>query len=530
MNWSTIWELVKINLLYSNPQLLTTIRTKQSKKPEKNIKAYKSMMLQQGLLALVLGVLYSVIFFGIDFKQAPGLFTTYSLTFILISILNAFPAIFTVFYDSKDSQLYLPLPIKPGELLVAKTLSTLGMVISYLVPSFGLFALAYTQLTNPIIAIPLALINFILLTLLVLMLSIVFVNLLGSIIIKSPYKKLISTSLIVISQIIAFLGIMFINSNNYEELIKSGGQLASLPVIPVISGFYHIAAAPLSANTLLNYGALLVIIGILLGLIFKIIIPGYYRQLWTIDNGPKKVRQRQTKNHRSTGALLLRHHLSTLKIPALWSNVFLTSCLYLFFLSGMIASGSINFTTITADFFGTALLFGLLVGLTSTVLTMVGISLERDNYTFIKTLPINQKSFLIQKFLVLWGLQAGLPAIIYAIVGAFLGLHPLLILSMVVGILLASGLAGQFDYRKDFKNLTLNWQNVTQLLTRGNQNVIKGILAIVFLIAYSLLIAGSVILSFMFGALTVGLTIALITLLIAIPLQLYLYQNFWKTL
>lgn len=35
MNWSTVRELVKINILYSNPQTVTAVKRKQEKNPRK---------------------------------------------------------------------------------------------------------------------------------------------------------------------------------------------------------------------------------------------------------------------------------------------------------------------------------------------------------------------------------------------------------------------------------------------------------------------------------------------------------------
>lgn len=530
MNWSVIWELFKINLLYSNPQSLVAIRNKQAKHPNKKITAYKSMLFQQLFLSIFIGFLYSFIFFGIDFSQAPGLFTTYLLAFVSIANLSAFPAIFTVFYDSKDNQLYLPLPIKARELLVAKTLATLGMALSNLMPVLGILIFLYWRLTSPIIAVSLGIFNFLLLTLFVISISIILVNLLGRLLIKSPYKKLISSALIVLSQIISFLGIMFINSSNSDNLIESGGNLAKIPMLPLLSGFYHIVKHPFSLDSIIHYWSWGVILSLFCIFINKYVIPTYYKQLWQIDNGSKIIHQRQTKDSSIT-YLWIKHHLSTLKIPGLWANVFVTSMLFIFILIGpLFERGKDQFIQITPDFFGIPLIFGLGIGLISTILTTVGISLERDNYTFIKSLPVNFKQFLKTKFWVLYSLQVSIPIISYSLVAIFLELHPLLTLSLIGGILLGSLLLGQYYYRKDFKNLMLNWQNINQLLTRGNNNFIQGILAFVGFIIFAILLGGIIILSLTIGALTVSLSTAIFVLIITIPIQIYFNRHFWNKL
>ena len=58
MNWSTVRELVKINILYSNPQTVTAVKRKQEKNPRKNFSTYKSVIRQQIFLSLFFAVIY----------------------------------------------------------------------------------------------------------------------------------------------------------------------------------------------------------------------------------------------------------------------------------------------------------------------------------------------------------------------------------------------------------------------------------------------------------------------------------------
>ena len=44
MKKSIIWELIKINILYSNPQLLASVKKKQNKKKNASFSAYKSIL------------------------------------------------------------------------------------------------------------------------------------------------------------------------------------------------------------------------------------------------------------------------------------------------------------------------------------------------------------------------------------------------------------------------------------------------------------------------------------------------------
>lgn len=134
MNWSRIWELVKINILYSNPQTLSALRKKQEKHPKKEFSAYKSMFRNQLFQILLFSIIYVFLFVSLDFKEYPGYFTFYIGIFTLVSIIYSFIAMYSVFYESDDVKQYAYLPIKSEELYVAKIFATFGMSVTFLMP------------------------------------------------------------------------------------------------------------------------------------------------------------------------------------------------------------------------------------------------------------------------------------------------------------------------------------------------------------------------------------------------------------
>ena len=62
MNWSTIWELVKINILYSSPQTIAAIKKKQEKNPQRHYVAYKETLKQQAMMVLMFLFVYIFMF------------------------------------------------------------------------------------------------------------------------------------------------------------------------------------------------------------------------------------------------------------------------------------------------------------------------------------------------------------------------------------------------------------------------------------------------------------------------------------
>ncbi|HFI0248204.1 TPA: permease, partial [Streptococcus suis] len=90
MNKSLIWELVKINILYSNPQLLASVKKKQNKNKDGRFSAYRSILIQQGFLILMMAILYSVFFLGIDYKRSTGFFSLQLALFAILATVYSF--------------------------------------------------------------------------------------------------------------------------------------------------------------------------------------------------------------------------------------------------------------------------------------------------------------------------------------------------------------------------------------------------------------------------------------------------------
>lgn len=216
MNWSRIWELVKINILYSNPQTLSALRKKQEKHPKKEFSAYKSMFRNQLFQILLFSIIYVFLFVSLDFKEYPGYFTFYIGIFTLVSIIYSFIAMYSVFYESDDVKQYAYLPIKSEELYVAKIFATFGMSVTFLMPILTLMIVAYWRIIGGPLAVLLAIINFAILFLSVTVISLYINSLIGRAIIRSANRKLISTILISLATFGAIVPLLFVNMTSQK--------------------------------------------------------------------------------------------------------------------------------------------------------------------------------------------------------------------------------------------------------------------------------------------------------------------------
>lgn len=529
MNWSTVWELTKINILYSNPQQVTAAKRK-GRKHGKKTSVYQSVMKQQLVYTLVFSVIYIAMFLETNFKKVPGYFSSYVALFFIMSIFSAFSAMYSIFYESRDVKLYAHLPIQSSELYIAKLISSFGVTIAFLMPLLSLFLIAYGQIIGWLLAIPLSVIFFGIAFLSVIVLSLYMNSFIGEIILKSHYRKLISTTLVLFSTIGSALAVLYINVINSRHVMTS--RFSDRVILPYFRGFYDVVTSPFSHSSLLNFWLPLLLLVILLMGVVKWLMPTYYQKVLYTQPKEKATDAKKHKTY-SLQSLLFRHHLSTLPHAALISQTYLMPLVYIVILITPSLSSGFNVANISTDYFGIAFIVGSVVGSFSSLpnsFVGVGISLEKANLTFLKTLPIHFKRFLVQKFVTLISLQAIVPLLIYVIVDLFLlKASPTLVIFFLSGFLCVALLQGQFMYHRDFKLLDLEWQDVTQLFNRRAGRWLNIGIFVLSLLVGSVLGIGT----FLFGVIfhNVFLANVLVTLFVIFLdscLQIWLYHNFWQ--
>ena len=521
MNWNHVWELFKINLLYANPQAVSSLQKRQEKKKKANFSIVNAMLRQQLLILILFTVLYSYLFIGVDYKANPGVLTLYLLTFTVMGLLQTFTALYSTFYESKDSKVYLPLPLKPSEVFLAKTLSGFMVGMTFMVPILSLLILAYWQFIGPL-GIPVGIVVFLISLFVNLVLSVILSNSIGTLIVRSSRQKLYSAILMTLSTILIMLPIMMIGFLN--GYIKGAGH-ADFPLFPYLRGYYDIVTAPLSMEALINLYLPLVLVLTLAYWFYKVRMPRYFHE--AIYN--QKARKTQAKAvTRSQRQVLVRHHLSTLGNSTLIINTYVVPVLYMIMLGG----GAVFLKDLGPDYFGLMLLVGVAFGFFSAQPTSflgVATSLEGTNFDFIRSLPINTGDYLRQKFWLFYSLQVGIFLLLGGVGLLFLArLHPVLVLSFILGFLVTTYLVGSYFFERDLKLLEVNWQEVTQLFNRGGgQWLYMGIFILTIFIAA--LLGGIVFfVSKVWIAFAVNAITAVVLTLIALILYLFVDRRRWK--
>ena len=137
----------------------------------------------------------------------------------------------------------------------------------------------------------------------------------------------------------------------------------------------------------------------------------------------------------------------------------------------------------------------------------------------------------MDKFLLISLVQHSLPVAVYLLMLLFFLKPPLLLtLFFLLGVLVAAMLASQAVYWRDYRLLSLNWQNVSQLFSRGKSNLLVALGTFGLMIVGSLLTMATVMLALYTNVMLVNLGILCLLLALAAGLQVWFYRGFWKTL
>ncbi|OUK49193.1 ABC transporter, partial [Enterococcus faecium] len=140
---------------------------------------------------------------------------------------------------------------------------------------------------------------------------------------------------------------------------------------------------------------------------------------------------------------------------------------------------------------GIALAF-LTVNQTSFISNLI--SLDQENFLFIRSLPISMNQYLKEKFRFGWILQSFLTGGIALLSGLSFQLPLFFIPSLLFGSLFGCYLLSLRYFARDYRLLLLNWTNINQLFNRGS-----GSLGLVATMMGSLII--SIILIVLYGML-----------------------------
>ena len=499
MRLKVIKKLVDINILYSSKEAnLANLRKKQAKNPGKKVNVSARVLSSYIFSSLLLLIFFSNIAFRFPFEESPVHFSFMVAIFLVLAFSTSFTAFYNVFYESKDLASYRPYAFKESEIIIAKGLSVLLPALAGIVPILAYFLALYIRLAPSLwLGFPLMLLSLALLFVSVTLVMVVAVHFLAQTRVFRKYQSIFSNVMIGIGVLMPLLFVFFLQSTS-GSIVDRVRDIP--PLLYPLHIFYKIAVEPFSTEAILG---LLAWIGLTLFLLYltkKKVLPHFYDVI-LLNSEEKVKKERRSKERISTTKkgffrMVLRYNLSLLGqgtgvVTVLFTSAFLP---YLMMI-GLISN--IRDSQIVPDihppywlplFF--IALFIAVVNNNITSLHSIALSLERENFDFLKSLPFDFARYVKVKFWIIFAVQSFLPILTLLGLSLYLGLPILSMIYLLVVWTLASVILSCHHYFKDVKNLSTNWSSITDLVNRSN-----GIVKIVLLLIYCVILSISALVS-----------------------------------
>ena len=497
MRLKVIKKLVDINILYSSKEAnLANLRKKQAKNPDKKVDVSGKLLRSYLASSLLLLILFSNLAFRFPFEEMPSFFSTMVAILLVLAFSTSFTAFYNVFYESKDLASYRPYAFKESEIIIAKGLSVLLPALTGIVPILAYFLVLYIRLAPSLwLGLPLMLLSLALLFVSVTLVMVVAVHFLAQTTVFRKYQSIFSNVMIGIGVLIPLLFVFFTQSISRGI----GDQTKEIPpLIYPIHLFYKIAVEPFSTEAILG---LLAWIGLTLFLLYltkKKVLPRFY-DIILLNSEEKVIKERRSKEGISTTKkgffrMVLRYNLSLLGqgtgvITVLFTSAFLPYIMMIGLISKIRDSQLVP--DIHPPYWLPLFFVGVFIAVLNnniTSLPSIGLSLERENFDFLKSLPFDFARYVKVKFWIIFAVQSFLPILTLLGLSLYLGLPILPMIYLLAAWILASIILACRHYFKDVKNLSTNWTSITDLVNRSN-----GIVTMVLLLIYSAILMALVI-------------------------------------
>ena len=489
MNLQAVRKLVKLNLLYAvAPAQLAAYRQKQEKNPLKKIDIPKKILRSQ----LMIGLIY-IAFFGVlnslvnPIGENPVLFANMISIFSAFTFSQSFIAFYNVFYESKDLTSYRPYAFREVEIILGKAISVMMVALMGLGPIIAYFIVLPIQYGKDFwYTIPLMIINCLILLVFLGVFIFTLVHYLTSLSFFKKHKNIISN--ILLGFVSIFSGLLYILISNHNTVSILTKQERAF--IPPFEAFYAMILHPLSFDGIIGYIGWIGITVLLLVNIYYKVLPTFYEkamEVSSIQQYSKRVRSFTLDNF---SKLVRKYHIQLMKegsiiVQGIIAPSILPFLMLLPMIFGVTREG-VNLTEFfTFRFLLSFLLFALMFAMTNSFgnnLTSIGFSLERDNFEYLKVLPIDMKKYASEKFKVLFLTQSSVPILLLSIVLLVLRMPVLLVLTIIVTWFSISFGLSAWGFERDYRLRVPNWSNIVELQSRGNKFLLGFLMFILFML------------------------------------------------
>ena len=491
MRFNRILTLVKTNLIFATqPAQLQNYRKKQAKNPSKPVNVAMKTLTQQLLFVVMFGALFGIPGAMLGRSYPPLQFGTTVFLFLMILISQALPAIYNVFYESKDFESYLPYAFTELEVVLGKSFSIVVATLQGLLPIVMLFGIhVYFSGGFILFTIPIALLGALILSAIVYLLMFLLCFFLAKIPLFRKYQSVIANILVFVISLGAVIGYQFMVTNSMVNTVLTGKMPAFIQ--PVLA-FYNAILDPFDMSVYPMIGFVILVFVAILLLVKFIVLPNFYEAVSQTSSSKVKVervKQMELDGSKLSTKFMIRYTLRQLMEGSVLTQTIISAGIlpYLLLIPVVLSfsGGPTGFSFMNFLNLNTFLPFAMLITFIAFFntggnnLLAVGISLERENYYYLKVLPFDMHQFLERKFWILFAIQSAIPVILMTVICTVLRLP----IYMTLGIILSWGIISlglsRWGYARDLKLFTPTWTNVIELLNRMRSGVKSVIFAVV---------------------------------------------------
>ena len=489
MNLQAVRKLVKLNLLYAvAPAQLAAYRQKQEKNPLKKIDIPKKILRSQ----LMIGLIY-IAFFGIlnslvnPIGNNPVLFANMISIFSAFTFSQSFIAFYNVFYESKDLTSYRPYAFREVEIILGKAISVMMVALMGLGPIIAYFIVLPIQYGKDFwYTIPLMIINCFILLVFLGVFIFTLVHYLTSLSFFKKHKNIISN--ILLGFVSIFSGLLYILISNHNTVSILTKQERAF--IPPFEAFYAMILHPLSFDGMIGYIGWIGITVLLLVNIHYKVLPTFYEKAMEVSSIQQYSKRVSNFTFDNFSKLVRKYHIQLMKegsiiVQGIIAPSILPYLMLLPMIFGITRDGITVTKFFTFRFLISYLLIALLFAITNSIgnnLTSIGFSLERENFEYLKVLPIDMKKYAREKFKVLFLAQSSVPILLLSIVLLVLRMPILLALAVLVTWFSISFGLSALGFERDYRLRVPNWSNIVELQSRGNKYLLGFLMFILFII------------------------------------------------
>lgn len=495
MRFYRILTLVKTNLIFATqPAQLQNYRKKQAKNPSKPVNVAMKTLTQQLLFAVMFGALFGIPG-AISGRSYPPLqFGTTVFLFLMILISQALPAIYNVFYESKDFEAYLPYAFTELEVVLGKSFSIVMATLQGFLPIVMLFGIhVYFSGGFILLTIPIALLGVLIFSAIVYLLMFLLCFFLAKIPLFRKYQSVIANILIFVISLGAIIGYQIMVTKSMVNTALTG----EMPIFlqPVLA-FYNAILNPFDMSVYPMIGFVILVFVAILLLVKFIVLPNFYEAVSQTSSSNVKVervKEMELDGNKLSTKFMIRYTLRQLMEGSVLTQTIIAAGIlpYLLLLPTVLnfSGGPTGFSFMNFLNLNTFLPFAMLITFIAFFntggnnLLAVGISLERENYYYLKVLPFDMHQFLERKFWILFAIQSAIPVILMTVICTVLHLP----IYMTLGIILSWGIISlglsRWGYARDLKLFTPTWTNVIELLNRMRSGF-KSVIFVVVLFGF----------------------------------------------